>query len=102
MDHVGHLCDQVLCTHQLEPRVFTDDQVASLNAYQVAGVMHPFTCGHRTHSTELVAYPEGWRCPLSPASGVVQQWARSFMADWSWTLRDRRNRTWDREQGKWK
>ena len=82
------------------PAIFTDDQVASLNAYQVAGVMHPFTCGHRDHSTELVAYPEGWRCPITGT--VEQDWFHSWMGDWSWVKMDVLGREWDKENGKWK
>lgn len=92
------------------PRIWTDDQVASLNAYQVAGVMHPFMCGyhapgtvhekHSQHSTELVAYPEGWRCPVT--GEMIQDWAFDFMLDWSWAEHDFLRRTWDKEQGKWK
>lgn len=71
---------------------FTPDQVASLNAYQVAGVMHPFTCGGG-HSPRgpvpgcsgirLIAAEGGWRC-ASDTCDYRQDWAHSFMADWSW------------------
>lgn len=81
-------------------RVFNADQVASLNAYQVAGVMHPFTCGHRDHSTELVAHPDGWYCPITKTK--VQDWAHGFMADWSWTSMSPFGLIWDRENGKWR
>jgi hypothetical protein len=90
------------CVHLHEQHseiVFTDDQVASLNAYQVAGVMHPFTCGHGDHSVELVAYPEGWRCPVTGA--VVQLWAHSFMADWSWAENPWHGMKWNREKAQW-
>jgi hypothetical protein len=65
---------------------FTLDQVASLNAYQVAGVMHPFTCGGHTHGhggIRLIAAEDGWRC-ASDDCNYRQDWAHSFMADWSW------------------
>jgi hypothetical protein len=66
---------------------FTPDQVASLNAYQVAGVMHPFTCGggHTNGCGEvrLIAAEDGWRC-ASDTCDYRQGWAHAFMADWSW------------------
>jgi len=64
------------------------DQVASLNAYQATGIMHPFTCGdhecraaaHPKQAT-LIAYPDGWYCPRCR---YTQDWAHTWMADWSW------------------
>jgi hypothetical protein len=62
--------------------LWTDDQVASLNAYQAAGYFHPFTYGDGADKVDLIATPEGWR---AKADGpVVQTWAHSFMLDWSW------------------
>jgi hypothetical protein len=85
------------------PRIWTDDEVNSLNAYQVAGVMHPFTCGHYKcsppHSIELVAYPEGWRCPIT--GEMVQNWAHDFMLNWEWAKHDWLGRTWNKEKGNW-
>lgn len=77
---------------------FTDDQVNSLNAYQVAGVMHPFTCGNRSERSHvwrdgdgdlglLMATPAGWTCPQCD---YTQDWAHGFMADWSWRSWPRR------------
>lgn len=60
---------------------FTPDQVASLNAYQDAEVMHPFTCGGDHGSTKLVATPEGWICPECP---YKQNWAHDWMANRFW------------------
>lgn len=66
---------------------FTPDQVASLNAYQVAGIMHPFTCGGgqaRGHNgIRLIAAEDGWHC-ASDTCDYRQDWAHAFMADWSW------------------
>jgi len=66
---------------------FTPDQVASLNAYQVAGIMHPFTCGGgqaRGHSgIRLIAAEDGWHC-ASDTCDYRQDWAHAFMANWSW------------------
>ena len=66
---------------------FTADQIASLNAYQVAGVMHPFTCGggqpHGHSGIRLIAAEDGWHC-ASDTCGYRQDWAHAFMADWSW------------------
>lgn len=61
---------------------FTSDQVASLNAYQLAGVMHPFTCG-TCSGVRLIAAQDGWHC-ASDTCDYRQGWAHSFMADWSW------------------
>ena len=60
---------------------FTDDQVASLNAYQTGRAGHPFTCGTESCSGILQASNEGWRCRNRD---YRQDWAWSFMADWSW------------------
>lgn len=63
---------------------FTTDQVASLNAYQLAGVMHPFTCGaDGCHGIRLIAVEDGWCC-ASQVCDYRQGWAYAFMADWSW------------------
>jgi hypothetical protein len=63
---------------------WTAHQVASLNAYQQSGGMHPFTGTRRADNSEtvLIATPEGW--VEAPEGPVVQTWAYSWMADWSW------------------
>jgi hypothetical protein len=60
-------------------------QVESLNEYQGAGVMHPFTCGseHFPPGAVLIAHEDGWHCP-DAACGYRQDWAHAFMTDWSW------------------
>lgn len=71
---------------------FIADQVVSLNGFQRAGVMHPFTCpdrGDHRHVWRagdadlgvLVASVDGWRCEQCD---YTQDWAYGFMADWSW------------------
>lgn len=63
---------------------FTEEQVASLNDFQRAGVMHEFTCRRRDdHQGEgiLRATVEGWVCD---ECDYTQSWAFSFMADRSW------------------
>ena len=81
-----------------EPSYFVDapfspEQVASLNAYQSSGRMHPFTCAgnrhdgvHRAYQAEhggdlgqLVATETG--CPVCAST---QDWAWLWMSDWSW------------------
>ncbi len=69
---------------------FTAEQVEALNAYQVDGWMHPFTCGpcRDTLGTItpdgalddrlLVATVDGWVCPTCD---YTQNWAHAFMAD---------------------
>lgn len=68
--------------------VFTPEQVKSLNEYQQAGVMHPFTCGgdakHLDGEGILVATEDGWICPYCD---YKQNWAHGFMMDDSWKSR---------------
>lgn len=71
--------------------IFTPDEVKSLNEYQHAGFMHPFTCGgNRTDEKHLdgegilIATEEGWECPYCE---YRQYWAHGFMKDWSWKNR---------------
>lgn len=66
---------------------FTDDQLDSLNSYQLFGAMHPFTCPdrgddrHGDNESRLVALPGGWQCMFCD---YRQNWAHTFMGDWSW------------------
>lgn len=63
---------------------WTDDQVASLNAYQHAGVFHPFTGTRQPNGDEtiLIATCDGW---IEREGGpVVQTWAHPAMANWQW------------------
>jgi putative ribosome biogenesis GTPase RsgA len=60
---------------------FTPFQVQSLNEYQVSGVFHEFTCGGKSCRCILEANPHGWECP---SCGFKQNWAWSWMADWTW------------------
>lgn len=65
---------------------WTPEQVESLNAYQHAGMMHPFTCGDDacravTGGAALLATPSGWVCTRCT---YRQFWAHAWMADWSW------------------
>lgn len=77
---------------------FAPDQVASMNAYQVSGVMHPFTCsgGHAPHGADagdaghrvgLVASASGWDCPAAGCT-YRQDWAHAFMVDFGWRSDD--------------
>lgn len=70
---------------------FTGDQVASLNNFQLHGMMHPFTCGseepHDGPRPALIAGTNGWTCPgrrQGQSCDYHQDWAHAFMADWSW------------------
>lgn len=82
---------------------WTDDQVSSLNCYQLCGPMHPFTCPNRGDGRHrpiqlsgggeadlgaLLATAAGWRCLTCD---YTQDWAWTPMADWSW-------RRWERRQ----
>ena len=79
------MTDPTTPTPEQRAATFTDDQVASLNAFQEAGNFHPFTCGNpkcrRESGGELVATREGWHCP---SCDYRQDWAHGFMLDWSW------------------
>lgn len=69
----------------------TDDEIASFDAYQAAGFMHPFTCGNKDRRGEfphpnggddvLVAMFDGLYCP---SCNYCQGWAHPWMLDWSW------------------
>jgi hypothetical protein len=63
---------------------FTDDQIESLNAFQAFGTFHPFTCGESQCREILRATAGGWHCPKCT---YRQNWAHSFMANWSWRRR---------------
>lgn len=63
---------------------WTDDQVASLNAYQASDAYHPFTGerGPKGEEVTLIATPSGW--VESEGGSVVQTWAHDFMANLAW------------------
>lgn len=68
---------------------WTQDQINSLNAYQLSGVCHPYTCGggsrkddrHLDGEGVLIATPDGWMCPYCD---YRQEFAMTTAADWSW------------------
>lgn len=62
---------------------WTTEQVAQLNRFQRAGIMHPFTCPRVEHDEVLVATPDGWVCP-TPGCDYTQAWAHDFMANRGW------------------
>ena len=72
---------------------FTPDQVESLNAYQKSGVFHPFTGNNDLlpdgEDDILVAEQDGWHSLVDP--NYTQDWAHSWMADWSWKKYDWKN-----------
>lgn len=82
-------------TQVLVDAPFLPDQVASMNAYQMSGQGHPFTCGndrkdeaHRAYQGlhggdfgQLLATETGWICPVC---GYQQSWGWLWMSDWSW------------------
>ena len=69
---------------------WTEDQVASLNAYQKCRAYHPYTCGAegchdpvRSHSSGVLrATRDGWVCDI--CEKWHQDWAHKFTTDWSW------------------
>ncbi len=67
-------------------------EVVSLNAFQDARVMHPFTCRRRDEVTHrwngndfgvLVATEAGWTCL---DCDYTQDWAHTFMVNDMWRL----------------
>jgi hypothetical protein len=63
---------------------WSEAQVASLNAFQKDGNLHPFTCP-REHSDDvsakLIATEAGWLCE-APGCLYTQDWAHPFMVEW--------------------
>lgn len=64
---------------------FSSTQVAALENWQRSGVVHPFTCPHRTDGAHeqrygdlgaLVPETSGWFCP---DCGYSQLWCHDFM-----------------------
>jgi hypothetical protein len=68
-------------TIEISRAPWSDDEVESLNAYQAAGVMHPFTCGNDSAHLPLRATADGWSCSCCE---YEQTWAHGFMTDWRW------------------
>jgi hypothetical protein len=64
-------------THISPP--WDEPTVDALNAYQHAGVMHPFTCGLNSAHPVLVATPSGWICANDEPCDYQQTWAHAFM-----------------------
>jgi len=62
---------------------WSEDQVASLNAYQAARTMHPFTGSTADgKKVDLIATSAGW---IAEHGGpIVQDWAHGWMANWGW------------------
>lgn len=84
---------------------FTPGEVTSLNGYQDAGVMHPFTCGsgqrceptHDAQGGTLTATIAGWVCPYCD---YTQDWAHEWMADGSWRkVGEERDNWWKSQLG---
>ena len=61
---------------------FTDEQVASINAYQAYDICCPFCCADRDCLAVLQATPGGMVCPRC---GSRREWVYWFMADWTWS-----------------
>ena len=68
--------------------VFTADEVKSLNAFQRAGVRHPYTCrwdhrdaDHLDGEGVLLATERGWICLYCD---YTQDWASASMKNWQW------------------
>lgn len=56
-----------------------EDEVQSLNDYQNAGFVHPFT---GPSGGILIATKDGWI--EKPGGPIVQDWAHKFMTNGSW------------------
>lgn len=68
-----------------------DDQVRSLNEYQMSGLFHEYT---GPTGKVLVAGPSGWHEP-DQAEGAppVQTWAHRWTTDWTWKRQRARSMT---------
>lgn len=55
-----------------------DEVVLNLNAFQLRGEFHPFTCGIDSDHGSLIALPGGWICPDDDCD-YTQNWAHEFM-----------------------
>ena len=55
---------------------FSAEQVNALNAFQLRGDFHSFTCGKHSGHRDLVATEKGWICE---DCDYTQNWAHSFM-----------------------
>lgn len=68
---------------------WTEDQVASLNGFQQAGFVHPFTGETPEGGGErptLIATSDGW---VEYEGGpICQTWAHDWMGDWGWRALD--------------
>ena len=87
---------------------FTDDQVASLNAYQESEHVHPYTCGSQScpgrdvaGDLPMAADRGGLHC-IGGACGMAytQTWAHAWTADWSWRAVERRETNRGRRRGR--
>jgi hypothetical protein len=93
LSYTGVLTSLVMTTPDMRNHApWTVDEVASLNGYQHSSAGHPFTCGndccrggHQNLASKyapLRADTDGWHCDFC---GYTQDWAYTFMTDWSWT-----------------
>jgi hypothetical protein len=62
---------------------FDQRAVSSLNAFQRSGADEVVVCPSALCGAVLLATRGGWECP-SPVCEYSQDWAWSWMADWSW------------------
>ena len=86
----------------------TDDQIASLNAYQESEYVHPYTCGSQScpgrdliGDLPMAADRAGLHC-IGGACGhaYTQTWAHAWTADWSWRQRERHEMRRSRRSGR--
>jgi hypothetical protein len=89
--------DGIAVTTRIVRAPFTDDQIASLNAYQKSPNAHPYTCGndHKTlglgdndSDNILKADRFGWHCQKC---SYLQDWARKDETDWSWKTKEQQS-----------
>jgi len=60
---------------------FSEEQVVNINAYQHAGIMHPFTCGYAGDQHRVLeADTDGIHCVDCI---YTQNWVHDFMANWT-------------------
>lgn len=65
---------------------WSEEEVKSLNDFQEAQPLHPFTHSSDDGDDEelLIATSDGWRCPNHP--DYDQDWAWPWMVDGSWRI----------------
>ncbi len=62
---------------------FSADQIASLTAYQSAGLFEPYRC-ERGDGSVMEVHAHGLVCPVCNSH---QKWAATMTLDWGWKFK---------------